>query len=73
MFVHLSLRGRTIHFYVDDMIITVDNRVHIHHVKTYLQKQFKMKDLELFRYILGMEVVYGPHGYPLSQQNYKPI
>jgi hypothetical protein len=45
LFVHVSLRGRTLLLYVDDMIITGDDPDYIAFVKTHLSDQFLISDL----------------------------
>jgi hypothetical protein len=55
LFVHVSLRGRTLLLlYVDDMIITGDDPEYIVFVKARLSDQFLMFDLSPLRYFLGI-------------------
>lgn len=42
--------------YVDDMIITGNNASEIERLRSYLIKEFKMKDLRNLKYFLGIEV-----------------
>ncbi|KAI3441648.1 AAA domain-containing protein [Psidium guajava] len=71
MFVHISSAGCTILLlYVDDMIITRDDRAHIEHTKRHLKHHFSMKDLEPLRYFLGLEITRNSRGILLSQQKY---
>ncbi|KAI3412713.1 uncharacterized protein J3R85_017059 [Psidium guajava] len=71
MFVHTSSTGCTILLlYVDDMIITGDDRAHIEHTKRHLQQHFSMKDLGPLRYFLGLEIARSSRGILLSQQKY---
>lgn len=56
--------------YVDDMNITGDEQEGIHSLKTFLNSQFDVKDLGLLWYFLGIEVVYSPKGYLLSQMKH---
>ena len=44
-----------IFLYVDDLILTGDE-ILIHSCKADLAKEFKMKDLGLFHYFLGLEI-----------------
>ena len=43
--------------YVDDLIIAVSNDDVINDVKRTLNKRYKMKDMGLLDWILGMEVI----------------
>nr|KYP42347.1 Retrovirus-related Pol polyprotein from transposon TNT 1-94 [Cajanus cajan] len=42
--------------YVDDIVITGDDSDGICHLKSHLQHQFQMKDLDPLKYFLGIEV-----------------
>jgi hypothetical protein len=53
--------------YVDDMIITGNDKKGIDLIKNILKKNFDMSDLGFLRYFLGIEVAYSPKGYVLSQ------
>ena len=56
-----SDRGVTVvALYVDDLIIAGSNDTVISEVKKTLKKKYKMKDLGLLDWILGMEVVQDP-------------
>ena len=71
LFIHLSLRGRTLLLlYVDDMLITGDDAEHISVLKKQLGEQFQMSDLGPLSYFLGIEVHHSPKGYFLSQSKY---
>lgn len=52
------------------MIIMGNDPAHSQSLKALLQRQFKMKDLNLLWYFLGIEIAYGPSGFPLSQHKY---
>jgi len=68
LFIHLSLRGRTLLLlYVDDMLITGDDAEHISVLKKQLSEQFQMLDLGPLSYFLGIEVQHSPKRYFLSQ------
>ncbi len=71
LFVHTSKRGRTLLLlYVDDMLITGDDQEYISFVKKKLSEQFKMSDLGVLSYFLGIEVDHTDEGYYLSQHRY---
>jgi hypothetical protein len=70
LFVHVSPRGRTLLLlYVDDMIITGDDREYIAFVKAHLSDQFLMSDLGPLRYFLVIEIS-TPERFLLSQEKY---
>jgi hypothetical protein len=57
LYVHLQGKNMVILvMYVDDLIITGNNDDHIVQVKKELQVGFKMTDLGLLHYYLGVEV-----------------
>ena len=57
MFSHTSARGKIfLIVYVDDIIITGDDKKGIDDLKRYLQNSFQTKDLGKLRYFLGIEV-----------------
>jgi hypothetical protein len=56
--------------YVDDLIITGNNDDHIAQVKKELHAGFKMTDLGLLHYYLGIEVFQRPHHIFISQSKY---
>src|SRR5438105_11841022 len=71
LFVHTSKRGRTLLLlYVDDMLITGDDHEYISFVKKKLSEQFKMSDLGVLSYFLGIKVDHTDKGYYLSQHRY---
>ena len=57
MFSHTSARGKiSLIVYVDDIIITGEDKKGIDDLKRYLQNSFQTKDLGKLRYFLGIEV-----------------
>ena len=56
--------------YVDDLIITGNNDDHIEQVKKELHAGFKMIDLGLLHYYIGVEVFQRPHQIFISQSKY---
>ena len=56
--------------YVDDLIITGDDKVQIANVKKVLGAEFDMKDLGELMYFLGIEVIRTSQGIWLLQRKY---
>lgn len=56
--------------YVDDMIITGDDKQEIENLKKHLRAEFEVKDLGTLRYFLGMEVARSTQGIFSSQRKY---
>ncbi|KAJ0703042.1 putative RNA-directed DNA polymerase [Helianthus annuus] len=56
--------------YVDDIIITGNNNNEISQIKKLLSDSFKIKDLGILRYFLGLEIVYNDEGICLNQRKY---
>lgn len=56
--------------YVDDLIITGNQPASVEFFKTYLASCFKMKDLGLLRFFLGIEVARNRTGMYLTQRKY---
>ncbi|KAG9446567.1 hypothetical protein H6P81_012695 [Aristolochia fimbriata] len=71
LFTRCSSRGIVLLLlYVDDMVITGDDRSGISDHKAYLSSCFEMKDLGPLRYFLGLEVLPLSGGYGISQVKY---
>ncbi|CAH9056431.1 unnamed protein product [Cuscuta europaea] len=56
--------------YVDDLLITGNDRDMIKQFKTYLAETFPVKDLGVMKYFLGIEVARNPTGIYLCQRKY---
>ncbi|KAG7588044.1 GAG-pre-integrase domain [Arabidopsis suecica] len=56
--------------YVDDLIISGDNKEGINSTKSFLKSTFDIKDLGELKYFLGIEVCRSPEGLFLSQRKY---
>ncbi|KAL0404417.1 UNVERIFIED_CONTAM: Retrovirus-related Pol polyprotein from transposon RE2 [Sesamum radiatum] len=54
--------------YVDDLIIAGNNLATLSKFKDYLSHCFHMKDLDLLKYFLGIEIARGPDGLFLTQR-----
>jgi hypothetical protein len=71
MYTHGSGTGRLIMgVYVDDLIITGGDAVAVNKFKGQMMNTFRMSDLGLLSYYLGLEVSQGPAGITLRQTAY---
>ena len=67
MFSHSFARGKILLVvYVDNIIITGDDKQGIDDLKRYLQNSFRTKDLGKLHYFLGIEVARSKEGISLS-------
>ena len=56
--------------YVDDMIVTGNDKEEQGKLKERLTREFEIKDLRVLKYFLGIEVAYSKAGIFLSQKKY---
>jgi hypothetical protein len=56
--------------YVDDIVVTGNDTVEMGKLKTYLAKEFEIKDFGNLRYFLGIEVARSKEGIFVSQRKY---
>lgn len=56
--------------YVDDIVVTGNDKVEIEKFKKYLNSKFMIKDLGILKYFLGIEVFQSDSGICLSQRKY---
>ncbi|KAJ0456205.1 putative RNA-directed DNA polymerase [Helianthus annuus] len=56
--------------YVDDVVLTGNSVVEIEHIKKILNDTFKIKDLGILKYFLGIEVLYNNDEVFFSQRKY---
>ncbi|XP_070056703.1 uncharacterized protein [Nicotiana tomentosiformis] len=56
--------------YVDDILLAGDDLTEMNSLKSYLDDQFKIKDLGSVHYFLGLEITTHPQGYLMSQHKY---
>ncbi|XP_070014913.1 uncharacterized mitochondrial protein AtMg00810-like [Nicotiana sylvestris] len=56
--------------YVDDVILTGNDLDEINSLKKFLDQTFKIKDLGILHYFLGLEVLYKENGVLISQRKF---
>ncbi|KAJ0532312.1 putative RNA-directed DNA polymerase [Helianthus annuus] len=56
--------------YVDDVVVTGNSEVEIKKIKNILHETFKIKDLGILKYFLGIEVLYDKNVVCLNQRKY---
>lgn len=71
MFVYTTATTMTVLLvYVDDMVLTGNDKHTLDSVKHFLATQFKIKDLGHLKYFLGIELVRSAAGIYLHQHKY---
>jgi hypothetical protein len=55
--------------YVDDILIVSNDAAAVAQLKTYLDSQFKLKDLGPVRYFLGLEIARSSKGISIPKGN----
>ena len=71
VFSHFFTRGKILLIvYVDDIIITSDDKKGIDDLKRYLQNSFRTKDMGKLRYFLGIEIAQSKEDISLSERKY---
>ncbi|XP_057522622.1 uncharacterized mitochondrial protein AtMg00810-like [Amaranthus tricolor] len=56
--------------YVDDIVVTGNDLERITALKAHLHKQFRIKDMGLLHYFLGLEITYVSDGIMISQKRF---
>lgn len=56
--------------YVDDIILADTSLPEFHRIKCILDNQFKIKDLGILKYFLGLKVAHSKEGVSISQRKY---
>lgn len=56
--------------YVDDIVVTGNDQCEINNLKGFPSKECEIKDLGLFKYILGIKVTRSKNSIFLSQHKY---
>ena len=57
-------------YFVDDILLIVNDLTNINNFKAMLAQQLKLKDLGKFKYFLGLEIAYSPTDIFFNQHKY---
>ena len=73
LFIKHSSQGKVtaLIVYVDDIVLTGDDLIEMKQLKTYLTREFEIKDLGDLKYFLGIEVARCKEGLFISQRKYE--
>lgn len=65
---HIQKGAAVVIVYVDNIIVTRDDQIEKHKLKSHLRSKFEVKDLRVLRYFLRIEVAHLRKGNFISQK-----